>query len=80
MEKLIITMKDIKRFEILQQLINKQIKGYQAAYLLGYHPVHVSRLKQKILKYGFKALLRSKGESPSKIPTFLKERITNLYK
>lgn len=73
-------MKDIKKLEILQQLINKQIKGYQAAYLLGYHYVHISRLKQKLLRHGFKALLRTKRKPPNKIPTSLRENIANLYK
>ena len=29
----IVTMKDIKKYEVLQQLVNKHIKGYQAASL-----------------------------------------------
>jgi len=76
----IITMKDIKKYEILRQLIDKQVKGYQAASLLGYSQVHISRLKQKVLKYGFKGLLRPKRESPRKIPDSLKEYIADLYK
>jgi len=73
-------MKDIKKYEILQQLINKQIKGYQAAQLLGYSYVHISRLKQKVLKYGFEGLLRVRRESPRKIAISLRNRIAYLYK
>jgi hypothetical protein len=47
MKRYIISMKDIKKYEILQQLINKQIKGYQATSILGYSYVHISRLNQK---------------------------------
>lgn len=73
-------MKDIKKYEILQQFISKQIKGYQAASFLGYHPVHISRLKQKVLKYGFAGLLRPKMESPRTIPDSLRKNTANLYK
>jgi len=31
----IVKMKDIKKYEVLQQLINKQIKGYEVASLSG---------------------------------------------
>jgi regulator of replication initiation timing len=76
----IVSMKDIKKYEILQQLINKQIKGYQAASFLGYSQVHISRLKQKVLKYGFEGILRPKKESPRKLKESFKEQIANLYK
>jgi hypothetical protein len=73
-------MKDIKKYEILQQLINKQIKGYQSASLLGYTQVHIYRLKQKVLKEGFKGILMTKRESPRKLKEFLKEYIVDLYR
>lgn len=76
----IVTMKDIKKYEVLQQLINNQIKGYQAASLLGYSQVHISRLKQKLLKHGFGGILRPKRESPRKLKDNFKEHIANLYK
>ncbi len=41
----IITMQDIKKFEVLNQLINNQITGYQALDILGIANVHISRLK-----------------------------------
>jgi len=76
----IVSMKDIKKYEVLKQLVDKQIKGYEAASLLGYSQVHISRLKQKLLKCGFKGLLRPKIPSPRKIPTNFKEQIAKLYK
>ena len=76
----IVKMKDIKKYEVLQQLINKQIKGYEAASLLGYSQVHISRLKQKLLKYGFEGILRRKKTSPRKLKDSFKEHIANLYK
>lgn len=41
-------MKDVKKYDILKQVIAKQLKGTEAAILQGYHPVHISRLKKKI--------------------------------
>jgi len=56
----IITLQDIKKFEVLNQLINNQITGHEAADILGIANVHISRLKQKVLKYGVHSLLRVK--------------------
>ena len=80
MGKYIVTMRDIKKYEVLEQLINKKIKRCEAAILLGYSEVHISRLKQKFIKDGFKGLLRAKRESPYKTPSSSKEKIAQLYK
>jgi len=56
----IITMQDIKKFEVLHQLINNQITGHEAADILGFTNVHISRLKQKVLTFGMHSLLRVK--------------------
>jgi len=76
----IISMKDIKKYEVLKQLINKEIKGAEAAGLLGFTRVHISRLKQKVLTYGLKGLLRPRRSSPRKIPDSVKDHIAALYK
>jgi hypothetical protein len=73
-------MKDIKKYIVYQQLINKQIKGYQAASLLGYISLHISGLKQRVLNYGLRGILKPKRESPCKLKNDLKEHIVNLYK
>ncbi|MEW6481725.1 MAG: hypothetical protein AB1397_01785 [bacterium] len=41
-----VTMEDFKKYEVLEKLIRKEIKGYQAGSSLGYSGVHISRLKQ----------------------------------
>ena len=53
-------MQDINNFEVLNQLINKQITGHEAADILGSTNVHISRLKQKVLTFGMHSLLRVK--------------------
>ena len=72
-------MKDVKKYEILKQVITKHLKGTKAALLLGYHPVHISRLKKKIIISGIKGILRPKKPSNRKLPDFLKERVKSLY-
>ena len=56
----IITMQDINNFEVLNQLINNQITGHEAADILGSTNVHISGLKQKVLTSGMHSLLRVK--------------------
>jgi hypothetical protein len=76
----IITMQDLKKIQILNQLINKQITGYLAASILGLTQVHISRLKHKVLNYGIHALLRIKKPSNRKTPTAISQQIAYLYK
>jgi len=75
-----ITMKDIRKYEVLKDVLEKRIKGYQAAQLLGYSKVHISRLKKRLQKNGFEGLLRPKKLSSRKIPTSIREEVARLYK
>ncbi len=63
-QKLLVTMKDMQRHKVLKDLIEKKIDGPQAASLLKVSYVHVSRLKNKLLKGGFEAILRKTPLSP----------------
>lgn len=66
-QRFLITMKDIQRYRVLQEVIGKRLKGCQAAETLGVTPVHLSRLKTRLLKEGFLGL-------PRKVPPALPER------
>ena len=74
-----LTMKDVKKYDILKQVIAKELKAKEAAILLGYHPVHISRLKKKVIASGIQGILRPKRPSNRKLPDSLKERVKNLY-
>lgn len=63
--RVIITMKDIRRYTVMQDVVAKRLTGLQAAALLGLTNVHISRLKQRFLAAGFEGLLR---KSPSLSP------------
>ena len=76
----IVTMKDIKKFEVINQLINNQITGYQAADILGLTHVHISRLKHKVLAHGLNSLLRVTKPSVRKTPETILQQIADLYK
>ena len=69
-----VTMKDIKKYEVLKDVLENRIKGYQAAQLLGYTKVHISRLKKRLQKNGFKGLLR-----PKKPSVDLKHQVSPAY-
>jgi hypothetical protein len=62
--KLLVTMVDIKRYRILKDVVEKKLKGTEAAQLLGLSVVHVSRLKQRLLAGGFEGLLRKPPATP----------------
>lgn len=63
-QKLLVTMKDIQRHKVLKDLIEKKLDGSQASDLLNLSYVHVSRLKNKLLKGGFESILRKAIPSP----------------
>lgn len=63
-QKVVVTMKDIQRYKVLKDLIEKRIKGIEASQLLDLSYVHVSRLKRRLLKEGFLGLLRKAPPFP----------------
>lgn len=69
-ERLLVTMADIKRYRILKDVIEKELKGTEAAQLLNLSVVHISRLKKRLLADGFEGSLRRPLTTPpnNKIP------------
>lgn len=78
--KYIVTMKDIQKYRVLKDVLDKKIKGIQAALILGITPVHLCRLKQRLLKDGFNGLLRPRRSPSNKISDSKKTIIADLYK
>lgn len=76
----IVTMKDIQKYKVLKDVLDKKIKGVQAALVLGVHPVHICRLKHRLLKYGFQGLLRPRRSPSNKIPDSKARIIAALYR
>lgn len=78
--KFIVTMKDVQRYKILKDVLDKKLKGTQAALLLGLSQVHVSRLKQKVKERGLQGLLRPRHPPKNKIPESQRKLIAALYR
>lgn len=67
-----ITIKDFHRYKVLQDVIDKKLKGDEASEILGLSYVHISRLKAKLVKGGFENILRKiLSSSPNKRTTDL---------
>ncbi len=64
-QKLLVTMEDIPRYSVLKDVMDKKLKGSEAAHILGLSCVHLSRLKKRLLHEGFDGLLR---KSPLSAP------------
>ena len=60
--KLLVTMKDIQRYRILKDVIEKKLRASQAAELLKLSYVHISRLKKRVLNNGLEGLLNANIE------------------
>lgn len=73
-------MKDIQRYKVLKDVVDKKLTGVAAAELLKLTPVHVSRLKQRFLRDGFEGLLRKMPAAPvhNKIPASVIKQIIDL--
>lgn len=63
-QRLVVTMKDMQRYKVLQEVIGKKLKGTEAAEILKITPIHVSRLKTRLSKEGFEGILRKTPELP----------------
>ena len=79
-QKLLVTMKDIQRYKVLKDVIDKKLKGSQAALILNLSYVHISRLKQKLLKFGFDGLLRPRHPAPNKTSEDVIKTVVSLRK
>jgi len=77
--KLEVSMKELKKIKIIPMVAKSKITGRDAALLLGYSEVHVSRLKRCYISSGIKGLIRISREPPNKTPQALKNKIIDLY-
>lgn len=64
--KVLVTMKDIQKYKIIKDVLEKRFKGVQASEILGITPVHFSRLKKKVKLHGIQGILRQGREAPNK--------------
>ncbi len=77
--KVLVTMKDIQRYKIIKDVLEKRFKGVEASEILGITPVHFSRLKKKVKLTGINGLLRKNRQSPNKKIDKLAEEVAKLY-
>lgn len=78
--KVLVTMKDIKRYSVIKEVLEKKLKATQAAQALGLSYIHTLRLKKKVKELGFKGILRTGREAPNKIPDKLADKVSGLYR
>ena len=76
----LLTMKDLKRHEIIKEVLAKKLSGIQASKVLGITPVHFSRLKKKVQLKGIQGLLRSGREAPNKKVDIFSSKVISLRK
>ena len=81
-KKVLVTVKDMQRYKVLNDVVDKKLKGTEAAQILNLSTVHISRLKQRFLKDGLGGLLRKSISSPpsNKISEATIEEILSLRK
>lgn len=74
------SQKEVKKYDIIKQLINKELNGSEAARLLNLTTRHIRRLKKKVAKKGIKALIHaSRGRHGNRgMPNKEKDKIIEL--
>ena len=81
-EKLI-TMREAKKFEVIQQIIKKEIKQKEASKILNISERQIRNLKKKVEKEGIEGVIHKNKGRPSNNKTVSEEdkkRIIELYK
>jgi len=68
------SQKEVKKYDIIKKLINKELNGSDAAKLLDMTTRHVRRLKNKVVKKGIKGLIHGNRGKPSNRMMLDKER------
>ncbi len=79
-KRFIVTMRDIQRYRILKDCVEKRIKATQASHILGLSYIHTLRLKKRVIQSGLEGLLRISRPSPRKIPQKIVRKICYLYR
>lgn len=74
------SQKEVKKYDIIKKLINKEINGSEAAALLGLTTRQIRRLKNKVIKNGIKGLIHgSRGKTGNRaIPDKERQKIVGL--
>lgn len=78
--KVLVTMKDVQRYKIIKDVLDKRLKAISASSILNLSYIHLLRLKQKVKKYGFRGLLRSGRDAPNKLAEKLVDKVIELRK
>lgn len=78
--KVLVTMKDVQRYRIIKDVLDKRLKSISASQILNLSYIHFLRLKAKVKEHGFKGLLRHGREAPNKIPESLINKVIELRK
>jgi len=79
-EYITMSQKEVKRYDIIKKLINKEINGSEAEIILSITKRHIRRLKSKVIEEGIKGLIHgNRGkESNRQIPDEEKQKIIQL--
>ena len=78
--KVLVTMKDVQRYRILQDVLAKRLKATEASQILDLSYIHLLRLKKKLKEQGFRGLLRRGRDAPNKLPKELINQVISLRK
>lgn len=79
-QRVLVTMKQIQRYRILKDVLDKRTKAVEASRILNLSYVHILRLKNKVARLGLSGLLRPYREAHNKIPKSKAKIIAALYK
>ncbi len=74
------SQKEIKHYDIIKKLINKEINGSEASHLLNLTVRHIRRLKREVKEKGIKGLIHGNRGMPSnrRIPEEERQKIIKL--
>lgn len=81
-ENIIMSTKEVKKYDIIKKVISKELNGSEAAELLDLTVRHIRRLKNKVDKVGIKGLIHGNRGKPGnrRMPEEEKDKIADLIK
>lgn len=76
------SLSEVKKYDIINKVINRELNGSEAAGLLNLTARHIRRLKRRVNQYGIKSLIHGNRGKPGnrRLPDQERKRIADLIK
>lgn len=78
-KRLIVTMKDLKRHKVIQDVLSNKLTAKEASLILALSYRQMLRLKERVKEHGLLGIVRVSSPSKRKISSYIANKVANLH-